>query len=79
VKEAVRAGVGLAVCSRGVVQRELDRGDLRVVSAPAYREIRTIQLVHSPRWEMQQASAAFVDLLGRLRSELPKLLRLQAS
>jgi DNA-binding transcriptional LysR family regulator len=73
----VRAGVGLAICPRGVVQRELDRSDLRVVAVPGYREVRTIRLAQSPRWRTQPPSAGLDDLLRRFRKELPKALGLQ--
>jgi DNA-binding transcriptional LysR family regulator len=77
VKEAVRMGVGLAVCPRGVVQRELQRGDLRAVAIPGFREVRSMYLVQSPRWQSQPAARDYADLLQRLRTEVPTALGLE--
>jgi DNA-binding transcriptional LysR family regulator len=76
VKEAVRMGVGLAVAPRGAVGREVDRGEIRLVAVPEYREARSIHLVQSPRWQMQHPSTAFADLVGHLQLEVPGALSL---
>jgi DNA-binding transcriptional LysR family regulator len=77
VKEAVRMGVGLAVAPRGVVGREADRGEIRLVAIPEYREARFIHLVQSPRWQIQHPSTAFADLVRQLKREVPGALSLK--
>lgn len=77
LKEAVRAGAGLALTPRGVVQREIERGDLRPVVVAGYHETRTIRLVLSSRVQGREPSAAFRVLVERIKEELPTALGLQ--
>jgi len=71
VKEAVRAGSGLAIALRAVVQRELQCGELREVAVQGYRSEQPVYLLQSPRRRSGPRLPEFERLLTMLINEFP--------
>jgi DNA-binding transcriptional LysR family regulator len=76
-REAVRAGIGVAAAYRSVVQRELARGDLRILDVQGYEPPhQAVLLLCSPYRRSHRMSAVFQQLLAelqiRVREELTR-------
>lgn len=71
VKDAVRSGAGVAMVFRSVVQRELEQGELRVISVEEYRPVRPVDLICSPQRRSRQITRVFEELLEYLAREVP--------
>lgn len=74
VKEAVRAGVGLAAVLPSVVRRELDSGEFRLVTVEGYRDVRHVYLLTSPHRQNERETALFQELVEWIRTEFPKMI-----
>ena len=72
LKSAVRSGLGAAVVFRSVVQRELDRGELRVMNVEGFAQTRGLVLICSPQRRRERMTDVFRELLAHLRDELPR-------
>ncbi len=71
IKEAVRAGVGLAAAPESVVRRELRSGELHTVTVEGFEETRSIALIVSPHRRRVGASRVFQELVRFLTTKFP--------
>jgi DNA-binding transcriptional LysR family regulator len=71
VKDAVRAGSGAAVVFRSVVQRELERGELRELNVAGFHQSRELALICSPRRRNERMTEVFKDLLAHVQRSVP--------
>jgi DNA-binding transcriptional LysR family regulator len=75
-KDAVRAGVGIAVMFLSSVRRDLERGELAVMTISGYSPIPSrVDLICSPRRRDEGNSRVFGDLLEFLQREFPRVLQ----
>jgi DNA-binding transcriptional LysR family regulator len=73
LKDAVRLGLGAAVVFRSVVQRELSRGELQVMSVAGFSQTREIALISSPQRRNERMTPVFRALLEHLQAEAPTI------
>lgn len=75
VKEAVRAGAGMAIALRGVVRSELESGEFLEVTVEGYQSVRPVYLLTSAFRRQSRQSPDFVELVATLRSDFPLMRR----
>lgn len=78
-KEAVRAGVGMAIVFHAVVAGELASGEFRRVAIEGYivegnEEIHPVDLICAPQRLRGRASPVFRELIDCLQAEIPRAL-----
>jgi DNA-binding transcriptional LysR family regulator len=74
IKEAVRAGIGIAIAFHAVVARELANGEFRAVTIEGYEETRPVDLICAPQRLRGRASPVFRELISCLQAEVPPAL-----
>lgn len=67
VKANVRAGVGVALVSRASIQREVDAGQLVIVTSERTPIVRPLYLVHRGKDRLAPAASALVKMLRAAR------------
>ena len=75
IKQAVQAGLGLAVVSAQTVELECQTGRLVILPVEGFPIIRRWYLVHRRDKRLSAAALAFRDLLAGKRSEKPRARR----
>ena len=65
VKRAVEAGLGVSVLSRGVIQRELSAGVLRILPLAGREMYRKFFLVHRKEKYLSPVAHVFIEFLSR--------------
>lgn len=74
VKEAVRAGIGMAVTLWAVVRHEVENGQFRVVAVEGYHDPHGVYLVTRPEPRHSPISTTFRELKAFLTAEVPRSL-----
>jgi DNA-binding transcriptional LysR family regulator len=74
LKGAVRLGLGAAMVFRSVVQRELERGEIRVMHVLGFTQSREVALISSPQRRNGRATPVFGALIEHLQSEVSNVI-----
>jgi DNA-binding transcriptional LysR family regulator len=75
VKEAVRAGVGLAITLWATVRHEVESGEFRAVSVEGYHDPHEVYLIAGLYARRPTSTPVFRELLDLLRAEVPRAFR----
>lgn len=72
IKHSVSAQVGVALVPRSVVQEELVRQELCLITVEGYRAARSVSLICSPHRQGARRSVVFDELMACLAEEIPR-------